>query len=98
MTLKTVNAYVQDINEETHYILIDLRDKEDYHNFHIIDAINVPAALINRGNFPSIMYEFKNIPNKLIIFYHDDEKSGLHVINNVAERGFDNIFYLTFEV
>jgi centrosomal protein CEP41 len=34
--------------EETKFILLDLREEEDYHQFHIKEAINFPAPNISR--------------------------------------------------
>lgn len=37
----------------------------------------------------------KNKPNKLIIVYHEDDKSGATYATVLYEKGFDNIYLLT---
>lgn len=58
-------------------------------------AINFPAALIPRDRYPQQMYMLKNKPDKLIIVYHDDDKSGMNYAAVLYEKGFDNIYLLT---
>lgn len=41
------------------------------------------------------MYTLKNKPDKLIIVYHDDDKSGANYAAVLYEKGFDNIYLLT---
>jgi centrosomal protein CEP41 len=57
--------------------------------------------LIARDRFPQQMHllvrsaDQKNKPNKLIIIYHEDDKSGIQVASVLFEKGFDNIYLLT---
>lgn len=42
----TCNTEMLGITEETKFILLDLRDEDDYKKFHIREAINFPAPKI----------------------------------------------------
>ena len=95
MTLKTVANEVVDINDETDFIVLDLRNPEEYEDYHIKDAESFPAPFVNRNSFKSHILQFKNKPNCLIIVYHSNEKHGIPVINVMAERGFENVYLLS---
>jgi hypothetical protein len=41
------------------------------------------------------MYTLKNRPDKLIIVYHDDDKTGATYAAVLYEKGFDNVYLLT---
>lgn len=58
-------------------------------------AINYPAVLIPRDRFPPQMYSLKNKENKLIIVYHEDDKTSASYATVLYEKGFDNIYMLT---
>jgi rhodanese-related sulfurtransferase len=67
MTIKTVHQEVIEVNDETDYVLLDIRDHDEYSEFHIKDAESFPAPMINRNAFKPHIYNFKNKPNCLII-------------------------------
>jgi len=81
--------------EETKFILLDLREEEDYGKFHIREAINFPAPNISRDKTFSQLLRFKNNPDKIIVVYMSDERLGTHYAKILFEKGFDNISLLT---
>ena len=64
------------ITDETSFLLLDLRDPEDYDFWRIKEAINYPAANIARDKMIPELFRFKNKTNKLIIVYMADERKG----------------------
>lgn len=66
------------ITAETKFILLDLRDEEDYKKFHIKEAISFPAPNIVRDKVFSQLLRFKNHPDKIIVIYMNDERNGTH--------------------
>lgn len=95
MTLKTVYNEIVDINDETDFILLDIREPEDFYKFHIKESVSFPSPNINRDKYTQLIHEFRNKDNCLIIVYHDSEKHGIPSINIMAERGFDNVYQLS---
>ena len=95
MTVKTVTNEVVDINDETDYVILDLREPDEYREYHIKDSISFPVPLVNRNQFNKTIIEYKNKANHLIIVYHNDEKHGIPAINVMAERGFENAYLLS---
>ena len=57
-TSKTLTKMALEINEETDYLLLDLREPEFYEQYHIKDAISFPQALINRDKFLPIIMQY----------------------------------------
>jgi centrosomal protein CEP41 len=82
-------------NEETKFILLDLREEEDYNQFHIKEALNFPAPNISRDKTFSQLLRFKNNPDKIIVVYMSDERLGTQYSKILFEKGFDNIYLLT---
>ena len=64
------------ITDETSFLLLDLRDPEEYDFWRIKEAINYPAANIARDKMIPELFRFKNKTNKLIIVYMADERKG----------------------
>ena len=64
------------ITANTTFLLLDLREPEEYANWHIKEAINFPAANIARDRTIPELYRFKNAPDKLIVCYMNDERQG----------------------
>jgi centrosomal protein CEP41 len=65
------------ITENTKFLLIDLRDPEDYSLWRIKESINFPAPNIGRDKTIPELFRFKNQPDKLIVVYMNDERKGV---------------------
>ena len=83
------------ITAETKFILLDLRDEEDYKKFHIKEAISFRAPNIVRDKVFSQLLRFKNHPDKIIVIYMNDERNGTHQAKLLFEKGFDNVYLLS---
>ena len=83
------------LNDSTTFLLLDLRDPEEYDFWRIKEAINYPAANIGRDKIIPELYRFKNKSNKLIIIYMGDERKGTAAANLMAEKGYENVFLLS---
>uniref|UniRef100_A0A7S3MV81 Rhodanese domain-containing protein n=1 Tax=Strombidium inclinatum TaxID=197538 RepID=A0A7S3MV81_9SPIT len=83
------------LTDQTTFLLLDLRDPEDYDFWRIKDSINYPAANIARDKIIPELYRFKNKADKLIIVYMNDERKGTQAANLLTEKGYDNVFLLS---
>lgn len=81
---------------DTDFLLLDVREKEEYDDCHIEGARNFPAINLRRDQYPPIVYSFKSKPNTIVILYVDDDsKHGIEAATLMTEKGFDNIYLLT---
>ena len=64
------------ITDQTTFLLLDLRDPEEYEFWRIKESLNFPAANIARDKIIPELYRFKNKADKLIIVYMGDERKG----------------------
>ena len=64
------------ITQNTKFLLLDLRDPDDYSLWRIKESINFPAPNISRDKMIPELFRFKNQPDKLIIVYMSDERKG----------------------
>ncbi|VDN17438.1 unnamed protein product [Dibothriocephalus latus] len=78
------------------YLLLDVRDSDDFDNCHIIGALNYPATMLSRCmNFETReMLAFRNRPNHIIILYDENESIAPRVATILTQRGYDNVFLL----
>jgi centrosomal protein CEP41 len=83
------------ITSDTKFILLDLRDEDDYKKWHIKEAINFPAPNIARDKVFGSLLRFKNKPDKIIVVYMEDERMGTHYSKILHEKGFDNVYLLS---
>lgn len=84
-----------ELNDDTDFLLLDLREPSDFENYHIKEAINFPEPLLNRDRFLPVIYQYKNKENRMIIIYHKEEKFGIPPAKLFFEKGFDNVYLLT---
>lgn len=79
------------------YLLLDVRDHDDYEDCHITTAHNFPIAMLSRtmNNFTPQILEYRNVLGKIIILYDEDERIATKAATTMVERGFDNIFVLS---
>lgn len=83
------------ITDQTSFLLLDLREPEEYDMWRIKESINYPAANIARDKVIPELFRFKNKINKLIIVYMNDERKGCAAANLLTEKGYENVFLLS---
>jgi rhodanese-related sulfurtransferase len=78
-------------------LLLDLREKSEYDEFHIQGALNYPACMMSRSMYqftPEILH-FKNKEGKLMVLYDVGEKLSAAVGTNWYEKGIENFVVLS---
>ena len=83
------------ITDSTKFLLLDLRDPEEYALWRIKEAINYPAPNMARDKIIPELFRFKNQPNKLIIVYMNDERKGTIIAQLFFEKGYENTYLLS---
>ncbi|XP_013889244.1 centrosomal protein of 41 kDa [Austrofundulus limnaeus] len=79
------------------YLLLDMRDHEQYDRCHIISAQSFPVARLSRTMNPysKEMLEYKNAQGKIIVVYDEDEMIASQAATVMCQRGFENLFLLS---
>ncbi|KAE8296716.1 Centrosomal protein of 41 kDa [Larimichthys crocea] len=79
------------------YLLLDVRDRDQYDRCHIISAHSFPIAMLSRTMNPYTkeVLEYKNAAGKIIIVYDEDERIASQAGTTMCERGFENLFMLS---
>ena len=79
------------------YLLLDIREKDDYDECHIIGSLNYPGTMLSRSvNYLSKeILLFKNKPGKIIIVYDIDEKLCPNIATGLVQRQIDNVIMLS---
>lgn len=77
------------------YLLLDVRDRAEYEEYHLLQARNFPLAYLRRDQVHPELYSFRNVPDVLIIVYCDDERISREAAKMMVDRGTDNIFLLS---
>ncbi|XP_029379194.1 centrosomal protein of 41 kDa isoform X2 [Echeneis naucrates] len=79
------------------YLLLDVRDRDQYEICHIISAHSFPIATLSRTMNPYTkeVLEYKNVEGKIIIVYDEDERIASQAATTMCERGFENLFMLS---
>ncbi|XP_061578428.1 centrosomal protein of 41 kDa [Cololabis saira] len=78
------------------YLLLDVRDRDQYDCCHIISAHSFPASMLSRTMNPYTagVLEYKNAAGKIIILYDEDERIASQAATIMCQRGFENLFML----
>ncbi|XP_037623505.1 centrosomal protein of 41 kDa isoform X1 [Sebastes umbrosus] len=79
------------------YLLLDVRDRDEYDRCHIISAHSFPIAMLSRAMNPYTrdVLEYKNAAGKIIIMYDEDERIASQAATIMCERGIENLFLLS---
>uniref|UniRef100_H3DF48 Centrosomal protein 41 n=1 Tax=Tetraodon nigroviridis TaxID=99883 RepID=H3DF48_TETNG len=79
------------------YLLLDLRDREDFDRCHIISAQSFPSVMLLRtmNPFTKEILEYKNAPGKIIVIYDEDERIAIQAATAMCQRGVENLFVLS---
>lgn len=79
------------------YLLLDVRDRDQYDRCHIITAHSFPITSLSRTMNPytTEVLEYKNAAGKIIIVYDEDERTASQAATTMCERGFENLFMLS---
>ncbi|XP_048863216.1 centrosomal protein of 41 kDa isoform X1 [Brienomyrus brachyistius] len=79
------------------YLLLDVRDRDEYDQCHVISAHSYPVATLSRTMNPYIkeVLDYKNALGKIIILYDEDERIASQAATTMCERGFENLFMLS---
>ncbi|XP_062508203.1 centrosomal protein of 41 kDa-like [Corticium candelabrum] len=79
------------------FLLLDVREKDDYDQCHIIGALNYPAAMLSRSfnYFTKEILSYKNKPGHIIILYDEDERIASTAATTFVQREVDNVFMLS---
>ncbi|KAM8892257.1 centrosomal protein of 41 kDa [Spinachia spinachia] len=79
------------------YLLLDVRDRDQYDCCHIIGAHSFPIATLSRTMNPYTkdVLEYKNAAGRIIIVYDEDERTAGQAATVMCQRGFDNLFLLS---
>jgi len=83
------------LSDTSEFLLLDLREPEDFELFHIKEAISYPAPNLGRDKIIPELFKFKNKEGKLIIIYHNDERNGVSFGNLMAQKNYENVYLLT---
>lgn len=78
MSAVTYATEMLGITNDTKFLLLDLRDPEEYTLYRLKEALNYPAPNILRDKTIPELFRFKNKSDKLIIVYMGDERKGTH--------------------
>jgi len=83
--------------DEALYLLLDLRDEQDFEQCHIASAMPYPHTMLTHSTnyFSSEIYRYKNRPDRMIIIYDDDERIAAPAGKLFVERGVENVYVLT---
>lgn len=92
---RNLNKLQQDL--DLPYLLLDIRDRDEYQKCHMITALHYPIAMLSRSvnNETPELLAYKNQPGKIVVIYDDDEKIAPKAAQTLVERGYDNLFLLS---
>lgn len=93
-TSVTIKTEQLPVGIETDFLLIDLREPDEYEKYHIKEALNFPGTRIKQDKYIPQLYQYKNKENKIIVLYHFEEKPGIDYTVQLFEKGYDNLFLL----
>ena len=77
------------------YLILDVREIDEFNNFHILQARTFPYQLLRRDQMHQEIYRFRNKPEMLIIVCCEDEKYSRESAKTLVDRGVDNVYLLT---
>jgi len=93
--IQTVSSAQIGVTSDSNFLLLDMRDKDEYVKWHIKEAYSFPLMLLNQDKTIPELFRFKNKEDKMIIVYVNDERTGIIVGQSMVDRGYENTYLLT---
>jgi len=81
--------------ENPDFVLFDLREEDEFMKSHIATAISYPATNIGRDKFSPELFRMKSQQDKIVIVYHDDDRTCAPFATHLVQKGWDNIYVLS---
>ena len=69
--------------------------QKEFNDYHISGSVSFPHGWINRQNHFGALLRFKNLEDKIIIVFRDNERQGTASAKLLTEKGFNNVYLLT---
>ena len=83
------------LNDDNELILIDIREYEEYNQYHIKGAYSFSATNLNKDKVHPLIFKAKNQEGKIIVIYSTNDKSGIEYAQMFALRNYYNVYLLT---
>jgi rhodanese-related sulfurtransferase len=68
---------------------------QEFEDFHLIGSVSFPHGWINRNNYFDALQRFKNLDDKVVIVFSENERKGTNVAKVLGEKGFRNVYLLS---
>lgn len=81
--------------ERKPYLILDVRDPEDFEVCHVTEAVSYPAPRISQDRITPQLYSYKNKADTMIIVYDDEEKVAAGVATAFVQKGWENVFLMS---
>lgn len=83
--------------EKPPFIVLDLRDPDEYEACHIRGAANFHHVRLSRAQnyWTPQVFEYINKPDRIIILYDEDEGIAHKAATTIVQRGINNVFMLS---
>merc|ERR1719171_2307370 len=81
--------------ENPDFVLFDLREEDEFMQSHIAYALSYPATMIGRDKFSPELFRMKSQQDKIIIVYHEDDRTCGPFATHLVQKGWDNIYMLS---
>lgn len=83
------------VDEARDLILLDLREAEEYEQYHLPLSVSYPAQKINRDQFSADLVRCKRDPSKLLVVYHNTDALTAQYATLLVQKGWDTVHALS---
>jgi len=77
------------------FLILDLRDEDDFGKSHITHALNFPMRVLRAGKTIPQLFQFRSRTDGIIVLYDEREYLAVEAANMLVEKNFPNVFVLT---
>ena len=81
--------------ERKPYLILDVRDEEEFEACHVTEAVSYPAPRISQDRITPQLFSYKNKADTMIIVYDDDEKIAAGVATLFVRKGWENVYLMS---
>lgn len=69
--------------------------QKEFNEYHMVGSVSFPHGWINRYNHFTALSRLKNLDNKVIVVFMDNERHGTMIAKLLTDKGFNNIYLMT---
>jgi len=83
------------VDQDRDLVLLDLREPDEYEQYHLPLSVSFPSSKINREQFSADLVRCKRDASKLLVVYHNTDALTANFATQLVQKGWETVHALS---